>query len=147
MKIAIIPARIGSKRIKKKNIKNFCGKPIIYWPIKQLIKTKIFDVKDISPQLKHAIAQHKKHPGSKQKYHAFFGYRVATDSDLASKLYDKCSVQSMCMCDVFLDKKCLKDGEPWEHGFSAGLVDSQIFNPIMTWHGTDNGSVGQLLKL
>lgn len=43
MKVAIIPARIGSKRIKEKNIKNFCGKPIIYWPIKELIKSKIFD--------------------------------------------------------------------------------------------------------
>ena len=34
---------MGAKGLKKKNIKNFCGKPIIYWPIKQLIKTKIFD--------------------------------------------------------------------------------------------------------
>ncbi len=29
MKIAIIPARGGSKRIPRKNIKNFCGKPMI----------------------------------------------------------------------------------------------------------------------
>ena len=43
MKIAIIPARIGSKRIPKKNIKNFCGKPIIYWSIKAAKKTKLFD--------------------------------------------------------------------------------------------------------
>jgi CMP-N-acetylneuraminic acid synthetase len=28
MKIAIIPARGGSKRIPRKNIKEFCGKPI-----------------------------------------------------------------------------------------------------------------------
>ena len=43
MKIAIIPARIGSKRIKEKNIKSFCGKPIIYWIIKKIIKANIFD--------------------------------------------------------------------------------------------------------
>jgi pseudaminic acid cytidylyltransferase len=43
MNIAIIPARIGSKRIKKKNIKKFCGKPILFWPIKQLKQSKIFD--------------------------------------------------------------------------------------------------------
>ena len=43
MKVAIIPARIGSKRIPKKNIKNFCGKPIIYWAIKAAKKSKIFD--------------------------------------------------------------------------------------------------------
>ena len=33
MRVAIIPARGGSKRMKKKNIKNFCGKPIIGWTI------------------------------------------------------------------------------------------------------------------
>ena len=33
MNVAVIPARGGSKRIPKKNIKDFCGKPIIAWPI------------------------------------------------------------------------------------------------------------------
>ena len=33
MSIAIIPARGGSKRIPRKNIRAFCGKPIIAWPI------------------------------------------------------------------------------------------------------------------
>lgn len=43
MIIAIIPARIGSKRIKKKNIKLFFKKPIISYPINALKKSKIFD--------------------------------------------------------------------------------------------------------
>ena len=43
MKIAIIPARSGSKRIKNKNIKLFNGHPIISWSIKEAIKSKIFD--------------------------------------------------------------------------------------------------------
>ena len=43
MNIAIITARSGSKRIPKKNIKKFCGKPIIYWVIKAVKKSKIFD--------------------------------------------------------------------------------------------------------
>tara|TARA_Y100000590_G_scaffold468773_1_gene653037 strand:- start:743 stop:1438 length:696 start_codon:yes stop_codon:yes gene_type:complete len=43
MKIAIIPARGGSKRIPKKNIKFFCGKPIIGQTINILKKSKIFD--------------------------------------------------------------------------------------------------------
>ena len=42
MNIAIIPARSGSKRIKNKNIKRFCKKPIIYWSIKAAIKSKVF---------------------------------------------------------------------------------------------------------
>ena len=42
-KIAIITARGGSKRIPSKNIKTFCGKPIIYHVIKIAINSKIFD--------------------------------------------------------------------------------------------------------
>lgn len=43
MNIAIIPARGGSKRIKNKNIKLFCGKPIIAYAINVAIESKIFD--------------------------------------------------------------------------------------------------------
>ena len=43
MKLCVIPARGGSKRIQKKNIKNFCGKPIIAWSIQLAIASKHFD--------------------------------------------------------------------------------------------------------
>jgi len=43
VKIAIIPARGGSKRIKNKNIRNFNGKPIIKVLIEKLNNFKIFD--------------------------------------------------------------------------------------------------------
>lgn len=43
MNIAIIPARGGSKRIPRKNIKEFCGWPIISYPIQEAIKSKLFD--------------------------------------------------------------------------------------------------------
>ena len=39
----IIPARGGSKRIEKKNIRNFRGKPIISWSIDAAIKSNKFD--------------------------------------------------------------------------------------------------------
>ena len=42
MNICIIPARGGSKRIPKKNIKNFCGKPIISWSIETALNCKCF---------------------------------------------------------------------------------------------------------
>ena len=42
-RLAIIPARLGSKRIKKKNIRLFFGKPIISYPIKQLKLSGLFD--------------------------------------------------------------------------------------------------------
>lgn len=43
MKIAVIPARGGSKRIPRKNIKEFCGKPMIAWAITTAVKSKLFD--------------------------------------------------------------------------------------------------------
>lgn len=41
--VAIITARGGSKRIHKKNIRDFCGKPIIAYSIDAAIKSGLFD--------------------------------------------------------------------------------------------------------
>lgn len=41
--LAIITARGGSKRIPKKNIKSFCGKPIMAYSIEAAIKSGVFD--------------------------------------------------------------------------------------------------------
>ena len=41
--LAIIPARGGSKRIPRKNIKEFCGKPIIAYSIQAAIDSGVFD--------------------------------------------------------------------------------------------------------
>lgn len=41
--IAIITARGGSKRIPKKNIKEFCGKPIIAYSIEAALSSDVFD--------------------------------------------------------------------------------------------------------
>ncbi|MDD5052039.1 MAG: pseudaminic acid cytidylyltransferase [Sulfuricurvum sp.] len=43
MRIAIIPARGGSKRIPRKNIKSFCGKPIIAYSIEAAQQSALFD--------------------------------------------------------------------------------------------------------
>lgn len=43
MKIAIITARGGSKRIPRKNIKEFCGKPILAYSIEAAIQSGSFD--------------------------------------------------------------------------------------------------------
>jgi len=48
MKLAIIPARIGSKRITKKNIKDFFGKPIISYSIQAAIESGLFDTVMVS---------------------------------------------------------------------------------------------------
>ena len=43
MKLAIIPARGGSKRIPRKNIKLFCAKPMIAWSIEAALQSGCFD--------------------------------------------------------------------------------------------------------
>lgn len=43
MNIAIIPARGGSKRIPHKNLRDFCGQPIIAWSIQAAINSRLFD--------------------------------------------------------------------------------------------------------
>jgi N-acylneuraminate cytidylyltransferase len=43
MRLAVIPARGGSKRIPRKNIKPFCGKPMIAWSIEAALASGCFD--------------------------------------------------------------------------------------------------------
>lgn len=46
--ICIIPARGGSKRIPRKNIKEFLGKPIIAYSIEAALESKLFDIVMVS---------------------------------------------------------------------------------------------------
>jgi N-acylneuraminate cytidylyltransferase len=41
--VAIIPARGGSKRIPRKNIRDFCGKPMIAWSIEAALQSGCFE--------------------------------------------------------------------------------------------------------
>lgn len=43
MRVAIIPARGGSKRIPRKNILPFCGKPMLAWSIEAALASNCFD--------------------------------------------------------------------------------------------------------
>jgi pseudaminic acid cytidylyltransferase len=43
MKLCVIPARGGSKRIPRKNIREFCGKPMIAWSINAAQESGCFD--------------------------------------------------------------------------------------------------------
>eukprot|EP01155_Anaeramoeba_flamelloides_P048321 Anaeramoba_flamelloidesc40952_g1_i1.p3 GENE.c40952_g1_i1~~c40952_g1_i1.p3 ORF type:complete len:144 (+),score=9.12 c40952_g1_i1:1444-1875(+) len=43
MNIAFIPIRCGSKSIPLKNIKEFCGEPLVYWNLKALQDSKYID--------------------------------------------------------------------------------------------------------
>jgi len=48
--ICVIPARGGSKRIPRKNIISFCGKPMIFYAINVAKETKLFDAIFVSTE-------------------------------------------------------------------------------------------------
>lgn len=62
--ICIIPARGGSKRIPKKNIKFFFGKPIIAYSIEAAVKSRLFDEITVSTD-DNEIAEIAKNLGAK----------------------------------------------------------------------------------
>jgi len=62
--LAIIPARGGSKRIPLKNIKHFCGKPIIEYSINAALESGIFDEVMVSTD-HEGIAEVAKNAGAK----------------------------------------------------------------------------------
>lgn len=43
MRLAVIPARGGSKRVPRKNVRPFAGRPMIAWPIEAAIASKLFE--------------------------------------------------------------------------------------------------------
>lgn len=43
MSVAVIPARGGSKRLPRKNIREFCGRPMIAWPIAAALESGLFN--------------------------------------------------------------------------------------------------------
>lgn len=49
-KIAVITARGGSKRIPRKNIREFCGKPILAYSVEAALKSGIFDTVMVSTE-------------------------------------------------------------------------------------------------
>jgi N-acylneuraminate cytidylyltransferase len=61
MRIAVIPARGGSKRIPRKNIRSFRGKPIIAWSIDAATATGLFEhviVSTDDAEIAHVAKKH-----------------------------------------------------------------------------------------
>ena len=59
--LTIIPARIGSKGLKKKNIKQFCGKKLIEWTFRAAQKCKYLDDIIVSTDSKEILKISKKY--------------------------------------------------------------------------------------
>jgi len=65
--VAVIPARGGSKRIPRKNIKDFCGKPMIAWSIEAALESCAFDRVIVSTD-DEEIAEVSRHHGAETPF-------------------------------------------------------------------------------
>ncbi|WP_027849363.1 pseudaminic acid cytidylyltransferase [Marinospirillum minutulum] len=89
MKIAIIPARGGSKRLPGKNIKDLAGKPMIAWTIEAALESQVFDYVFVSTD-DEKIAEVAKTAGAKVPFlrPAELASDEATTNDVITHLVD-----------------------------------------------------------
>jgi pseudaminic acid cytidylyltransferase len=142
MTICVIPARGGSKRIPRKNIKQFCGKPIMQWSIEAAKKANIFDniivstddeeIKEIAESLDVLVPF--KRPLNLSNDHAStsdviaHATRWALDEKLDSKIV--CCLYATAPfvdpADLIRAHSTILTGE-WEFVFSASEYSTPIF--------------------
>jgi ankyrin repeat protein/serine/threonine protein kinase len=62
--------------------------------------------------------------GEASTYDVFISYRRGADTDYCDKLYESLISKGLT---VWMDRKSLEEGHPWEEGFCRGLVQSSVF--------------------
>ena len=142
MRIAIIPARSGSKRIPNKNIKDFKGLPIIAQTLKIVINSRLFDKVIVSTDCKKIAKISKKYkaevPFIRPKI--ISGDYTSTQEVIkhcinwlrAKKVFPKfvCCIYPTA---VFTNSNDLTNGykkiktNKWDYVFSGGKYYSSIF--------------------
>lgn len=142
MKVAIIPARGGSKRIPRKNIRDFCGKPMLVHSIDVALKCNIFDrviVSTDDAEIAHIAGQHGaevpfQRPAELSDDHATTTEVVAHAVNCLAK---KGPAPTAVCCifatapfiridDLVQAFKLLNDG-PWQYVFAATKYSYPIF--------------------
>ncbi|MDD5571193.1 MAG: pseudaminic acid cytidylyltransferase [Bacteroidales bacterium] len=103
--IAIIPARGGSKRIPRKNIKDFLGKPIIAYSISAAINSQLFDEIMVSTD-DNEIAEIAKQYGAKVPFmrSAKCSNDFATTIDVIDEViscYEKTNIKFDNLCCIY----------------------------------------------
>jgi pseudaminic acid cytidylyltransferase len=152
-KLCIIPARGGSKRIPRKNIKYFLGKPIIAYSIEVAIKSDLFDEVMVSTD-NEEIAEIAKTYGAKVP----FLRSIKNADDFSTtvdvlleviKIYEKKGkkfTQACCIYPTapFVTQDTLKEGyEKLISGNCSSVFPVVAFNyPI--WRGLRNLDNGEI---
>ena len=153
MNIAVIPARGGSKRIPRKNIKLFAGKPMIEHSIQVAIESKVFDKIIVSTD-DHEIAEVAKSCGAEVPF--FRPEKLSDDYATTTEVISHAieyfkgnGLQLKAVCCIyatapFIQVEDLKKAESifrtgnWQYVFSATSFGFPIFRSIKK---NENGSV------
>lgn len=156
MRIAIIPARGGSKRITNKNIKNFLGTPIIGRVISTLRESQIFDRIVVSTD-SDEIAAVAKNFGAEVPF--IRPYELADDfagtSEVITHAIDSLQLQTSLdaqVCCVYptsvlMNSNDLKDSlellqtQEWEYVFAASQPSS---SPLRSFTKSELGGLEML---
>lgn len=156
MKLCVIPARGGSKRIPRKNIRSFAGKPIIAYSIEAALESGCFEHVIVSTD-DYEIADIAKYYGAEVPFKRPKGladdYAATTDVIAHAAewaINQEIAVSAICclyptapliqLDDIRMGEKLLKSGK-WEYVFSAFQHDPQIFRSFSI---TKSGGVEML---
>jgi len=156
MNIAIIPARAGSKRIPKKNIKPFLGRPIIEYSIEIAMKSNLFDKVVVSTDdddiARVAIGQGAEVPFIRPKElsddfsgtHEVVGHAVKWLEDNGRKIDYVCCIYATA---PFIQIDDLKKGfeliqtDKWDSIIAATNFSYPVFR---SFHKIDSGGIKML---
>jgi CMP-N-acetylneuraminic acid synthetase len=142
-RLMIIPARGGSKRIKNKNIKLFKSKPIIYYPIKEIIKSKLFKTIHVSTDSKKVFNVINR---IKKNITFFRPKKLATDRaplfnvykkivnfyTLKNELYDEIWFLTPCS-PLIRSKDLIKAAKIFEKQKNNSLLSVSKYSPPIEW--------------
>jgi len=118
MNLCIIPARGGSKRIPKKNIKEFCGKPLIAYSIEVAKESNLFDKIVVSTDSEEIAKVAKKYGAEVQMRPAKLADDYTGTGDVVKYVVDTLKQEGFSfeyICTIyatapFLQVKYLKEG-------------------------------------
>ena len=115
MNIAIIPARGGSKRIPKKNIKEFCGKPLIAYSIETALNSKLFEKVLVSTDSEEIATIAKQYGAEVQMRPARLADDFTNTWDVIEFVLDTLEEKYKYVCTIyatapFLQQEYLKEG-------------------------------------
>ncbi|KAK3269259.1 hypothetical protein CYMTET_22292, partial [Cymbomonas tetramitiformis] len=79
--------------------------------------------------------------GNTDTFHVFLSYRVRTEAWFVELLYEalrkrRVEAGAGLHTQVFWDKMCLQNGQPWEEGFMIGLTSSVVVVPVISLGST-----------